>query len=91
MTMRNVVISALLMISFGFLMVPAPSMAAAAQPCQCKGCGCKGGLGLARPGRDLRLSGETRRDLRQPSGHPVQAGSRTPRLLWQVLAPQGSI
>ena len=48
--MRNVIISALLMISLGFLGMPAPSMAAAAKaPCQCKGCGCKGGSGWRGP------------------------------------------
>jgi hypothetical protein len=47
--MRSVIASGLVLISFGFLMIPAPSTAVAQGICRCKGCGCKGGSGWRGP------------------------------------------
>jgi len=47
--MRGLVSSAVILISLGFLIIPAPSTAVAADACRCKGCGCKGGSGWRGP------------------------------------------
>jgi hypothetical protein len=47
--MRSVIASGLVLISFGFLIIPAPSTAVAQEICRCKGCGCKGGSGWRGP------------------------------------------
>jgi hypothetical protein len=70
--MRNVVISALLMISLGFLMMPAPSMAAAPQACQCKGCGCKGGSGWRGPDGTCVSQAKLAETRGSPAGIPCK-------------------
>ena len=47
--MRSVISSAFVLISLGFLILPPPSTAIAADSCRCKGCGCKGGSGWRGP------------------------------------------
>ena len=41
--MRALAISAIVMISLGFMALSAPSTGLAQEVCRCKGCGCKGG------------------------------------------------
>ena len=47
--MRSVIASGFVLISLAFLMLPAPSTVVAAEACECKGCGCKGGSGWRGP------------------------------------------
>jgi hypothetical protein len=71
--MRNVIISAFLMISLGFLVMPAASMAAAATaPCQCKGCGCKGGSGWRGPDGTCVSQAKLADICGTPAGNPCK-------------------
>jgi hypothetical protein len=47
--MRALAISAMILISLGFIGLPAPSTGFAQEVCRCKGCGCKGGPGWRGP------------------------------------------
>jgi hypothetical protein len=47
--MRARIAAAFVLISFVFLVLPAPSVALADDACRCKGCGCKGGPGWRGP------------------------------------------
>jgi hypothetical protein len=47
--MRALAISAMILISLGFISLPAPSTGFAQEVCRCRGCGCKGGPGWRGP------------------------------------------
>jgi hypothetical protein len=70
--MRSVIASGLVLISLGFLMVPAPTAAVAQEVCRCKGCGCKGGSGWRGPDGFCVSQGKLAEVCGTPAGTPCK-------------------
>jgi hypothetical protein len=69
--MRSVIASGFVLISLGFLMVPAPTTAVAQEVCR-KGCGCKGGSAWRGPDGFCVSQGKLAEVYGTPAGTPCK-------------------
>ena len=70
--MRALVISAIILISFGFTGLAAPLTGLAQEVCRCKGCGCKGGPGWRGPDGTCVSTAKLAEICGTPAGTPCK-------------------